>query len=713
MSKRKLLGGGCAIALAICLLCYYGASDASSCSVRGAEFNGVDGYYYASGGRFVQRGNAGLSRLQPVDIFDILNWRAKHGDSSQAPSLYSINLSSREWTINNGRTVLYQSHLAATDSTMSKVADAYLFFPPGPQGDWTLHDSTSASPASASEPSPPRKSSISIECSGRLSASPPTAEQSFPSAALSSPSKPSQSTRSNLQQLVDRPVTTLLLIGLVGYSYVLYSSQTDPSTVSFSYEKIITDGEWYRLGTAACAHFDLMHLGFNTMTLYQLGALEDVYGSVRYAYLNFALVIITGIILLVMSYVMITRMGREDQRFVQAVGYSCVLFAWLMAAAVRMKEFCPVIFFPSLCFKTWVVPAIGLPLNFGPVVLLFLTKVVIPRSSFLGHLSGLLIGIPLAWNLLDWMHPQWIVSFLTSVYLLFAYDRLWFWRNSQCATLKQDFVYFVHSFIATLSMLPAAVTTAAASLGLELPEMGAGQGIRYSTLSVAEEEDAPQQAASRAGEGNPADSTHTSLAVSITSMCVNVDNAWVSLDGFVPLEQLQVYNMFKWTSLVTIASVAFEFFYTLIILWGHVNVFEYVIFNAFPLFLLALLLWSAHQAARISYLTESTPTLQACVHMLTICWLYLVSLAVTQAATAGAFMGSYRMIHVNTSIDTDGRTLASDATFFIAAMNAIMLVLLVCLGVLLVLLLRFVPNVEKGEVLNKMRMTAVAGLFEK
>ena len=535
VSQRNLLGGGCAIALAICILCYIGAKDAGSCSVRGAEFNGVDGYYYASGGRFVQRGNAGLSWLQPVDIFDILNWRAK---SPEASSLYSINLSDKEWTINNGRTVVYQTHMALADSPLSKTADDYLFYPPGPQGGWTLHDASAAA----------RKSGISVECSGSLSTSPPTAEQSLPSLASKQPS--------NLQQLAARPVTTLLLSAMVGYAYVLHSSQTDPSAVSFSYEKIITDGEWHRLVTAACSHFDLVHLGFNTMTLYQLGALEDVYGSARYAYLNFALVIITGFILLAMSYFMITRMGREDQRFVQAVGYSCVLFAWLMAAAVRMQEFCPVIFFPTFCFQTWLIPVIGFPLNLGPVVLLFLTKVIIPRSSFLGHLSGLLVGVPLAWNLLDWMHPQRIVSFLTSLYLLFAHDHLWFWKNSHASPMRQDLMYFVHSFFSALCLLSSAVKTIAAAVGLELPQLGAGQGVRYSTLSVTEEEPAQPGVSNSEGErsgadATTADATTAAAAASLSSFCVAADNAWVSLDGFVPAEQLQVYNLFKWTSLVT------------------------------------------------------------------------------------------------------------------------------------------------------------------
>ena len=83
----------------------------------------------------------------------------------------------------------------------------------------------------------------------------------------------------------------------------------------------------------------------------------------------------------------------------QAVGYSCVLFAWITVAAIRMGEFCPIVFAPEFCFSTYFLPVIGVPINIGPLILLFITKIIIPRSSFIGHLSGILIGLPLAWAL--------------------------------------------------------------------------------------------------------------------------------------------------------------------------------------------------------------------------------------------------------------------------------------------------------------------------
>jgi len=78
-----------------------------------------------------------------------------------------------------------------------------------------------------------------------------------------------------------------------------------------------------------------------------------------------------------------------------------------------MNEFCPIFFLPSVCFSTFVIPlpgTVGLPVNFGPFVLLVMTKFILPRTSLVGHLSGILIGYPLAWNALNWLTPPIFVS---------------------------------------------------------------------------------------------------------------------------------------------------------------------------------------------------------------------------------------------------------------------------------------------------------------
>lgn len=89
----------------------------------------------------------------------------------------------------------------------------------------------------------------------------------------------------------------------------------------------------------------------------------------------------------------------------------------MVAISVRLSEYCPIFFFPSLCFTTYYIPLVNLPFNIGPFVLLFITKFILPRSSLIGHLSGIIIGYPLAWNLINWMTPPIFLAICICIYI--------------------------------------------------------------------------------------------------------------------------------------------------------------------------------------------------------------------------------------------------------------------------------------------------------
>ena len=180
------------------------------------------------------------------------------------------------------------------------------------------------------------------------------------------------------------------------------------------------------------------------MSMWQLGSLESVYGSIIFAYLNFDLMIITMVICIFLYWYMFTYGGQPSMMHQQSIGWSCVLFAWMVAASVRMKQYCPIFFMPNVCFETYFIPfpgvEIGLPFNFGPFVLVFLTKFILPRSSLLGHLSGILIGYPLAWGTLNWLTPTIMISICLLVYI--HYENLYPW-NLAAYRDKYELIDFV------------------------------------------------------------------------------------------------------------------------------------------------------------------------------------------------------------------------------------------------------------------------------
>lgn len=371
-------------------LCWYLNRDTTSCSVFRAGKGDVDGFYAGYGGVYVQRGH-------PVtynpDIFDLFTLRRHIGSHSIAfrKNMWSIN------NHNNGQIVYVNT---------PENPEEYIYFPP--KLEWK---------AAKVEDLP---GPVVTHCIGSLEITAPMV---------------SAEEQSNLGELMQRPVTTILLVIIFALAYYLWAYNIDVSAVSYSYDAVVLRGEYWRVITASFSHFDIMHLGFNTMSLYQLGMLESVYGSAVFLYLNIALVLITMLICTAIYHVMIHRYGRAEYGSQQAVGFSCVLFAWMVALSVRLKEYCPIFLFPTFCVDTWMLPlpssvsaAIGLsgiPVNVGPFILLAFTKLIIPRSSFVGHLSGIIIGYPLAWNMLNWLTLPLVISIVLCWWLISERPYVW------------------------------------------------------------------------------------------------------------------------------------------------------------------------------------------------------------------------------------------------------------------------------------------------
>jgi membrane associated rhomboid family serine protease len=238
------------------------------------------------------------------------------------------------------------------------------------------------------------------------------------------PNKKSKANR-NLQQVLDRPTTSLLIALNVVIAFVYWNRGTSPSSVAKIYDKIVLHGEYWRSFTGAFAHFDPLHIGFNMMTLYSLGMeLESSYGSIPFLFYNLSLVPITTCIMMLLTYIQIrltnnnTALGETS-----TVGYSGVLFSWMVIASLERPETCPIPFFPDVCFATHQFLGV-LRFNVGPIVQLFVMQFLLKRVSFVGHLAGIVAGFLLHWNLLplELVQPAVLIP---TMYLLL----LWRARN--------------------------------------------------------------------------------------------------------------------------------------------------------------------------------------------------------------------------------------------------------------------------------------------
>ncbi|KAL9187536.1 hypothetical protein ACHAXT_001639 [Thalassiosira profunda] len=225
----------------------------------------------------------------------------------------------------------------------------------------------------------------------------------------------------NLQFLLNRPATALLLLLNTGLAFYYWNHRVSPSSVCKQYTKIVIDNEWWRGFTGATAHFEPLHIGFNMMSLNTLGReLEGGFGSITFLVYNVALVVFTTAVMMAMVYARLLWIQRQldrtnnpqmqqslqeqQQRLreTSTVGYSAVLFAWMVVSTMeRNQATCPVPFFSDLCFETYTMPGMPfLKFNLSPIVSLFVAQFIMPRVSFMGHLAGIVCGFLLHWGLI-------------------------------------------------------------------------------------------------------------------------------------------------------------------------------------------------------------------------------------------------------------------------------------------------------------------------
>ncbi|OEU11044.1 hypothetical protein FRACYDRAFT_246146 [Fragilariopsis cylindrus CCMP1102] len=238
------------------------------------------------------------------------------------------------------------------------------------------------------------------------------------------------------------PITTyfwlLLNIGL----YILYwNNRISPSKVALN-EKIIatigttrtttrtTFGDFSRGITGNLAHFDIWHIGMNMMTLLQVGEiLETSLGAIPLFLWTCSFLGYTTICVIILHYIkeeitqrlLVVRGGTNNStttttttttrpriksittKFPNMVGFSGILFCWstyMTLSLDKNQQICPIPMLTQVCFQTYELTTNGFKFNWGPIVQLVLLQFLLKNVSFIGHLSGIIIGFLWYWNIL-------------------------------------------------------------------------------------------------------------------------------------------------------------------------------------------------------------------------------------------------------------------------------------------------------------------------
>mmetsp|Transcript_22707 Transcript_22707/g.29500 ORF Transcript_22707/g.29500 Transcript_22707/m.29500 type:complete len:247 (-) Transcript_22707:316-1056(-) len=182
--------------------------------------------------------------------------------------------------------------------------------------------------------------------------------------------------------------------------------------VGFSFDRVVKGKEYWRAVSAAFSHANTGHLVFNMVALWNLRSMEALYGTAGYLSRSMIIWVLSKLFYLMFMYPFsrAPNMIMQRQATVFTVGYSGALFGWMSAKALSPQAQ-PYVLFGGLVLQPHV----------ASIFSMLLTQIIVPNSSFFGHLSGILAGYLVGSGALEWAsQPYWTSCLLFWVLLLVA-----------------------------------------------------------------------------------------------------------------------------------------------------------------------------------------------------------------------------------------------------------------------------------------------------
>nr|AIY60676.1 rhomboid protein Illhe_RBL13 [Illicium henryi] len=215
-------------------------------------------------------------------------------------------------------------------------------------------------------------------------------------------------------EILQKPATSCI-IGICSLVwFYIQKKNIGYANVGLSYDTTV-EGHYWRLITSTFSHISVIHLVFNMTALWSLGVVEQLghigLGVEFYLHYTLVLAVLSGVLVIGAYHILIQKFKLEYFRRVTAVGYSCVVFGWMTILAVKQ---------PSSKLELFGV--LSLPISFAPFESLVFTSIIVPQASFIGHLSGIIVGYLIGWGLIHGMNNYWAVSMFGWIIIVFVFS---------------------------------------------------------------------------------------------------------------------------------------------------------------------------------------------------------------------------------------------------------------------------------------------------
>ena len=185
------------------------------------------------------------------------------------------------------------------------------------------------------------------------------------------------------ETLAKIPVATLSIMSVCSFVFV-FQFLCDPAIHHFTLcpRLVIYMSEYYRFITSALFHGNIMHIGMNMMSTMAIGSnLEKRIGTLATATTILWGIQLTSFIYTFIAWVLYVVCGYEHLMNQHSVGFSGVIFQLAVLEANLSPNRTKSVF-----------GFINVSSRMYPWALLFVIQFIMPHISFLGHLSGILVG---------------------------------------------------------------------------------------------------------------------------------------------------------------------------------------------------------------------------------------------------------------------------------------------------------------------------------
>jgi len=200
------------------------------------------------------------------------------------------------------------------------------------------------------------------------------------------------------ETLADLPLSTRTILSACLLTY-LYQFLLDPPLRNYTMcpQNVLYLHEFYRVITSALFHGGLMHVGMNCMSAMAIGGvLEKRIGTLMMGLTVLWGILLTSVVYVFVSWMLYATFGYEKMMLQHSLGFSGVIFQLSVlesntGSGNRTRSIFGMITVSSKMY---------------PWALLVVLQFVMPHISFLGHLSGILVGTLQYHGALDGLFPS-------------------------------------------------------------------------------------------------------------------------------------------------------------------------------------------------------------------------------------------------------------------------------------------------------------------